>query len=68
MPLKRIESLKDYPGAFVSPKQCADYQGVTTKVIHNAIKKGTLPARKFSKRVTRILITDYRRYIGSTGD
>ena len=66
MALKRIDSLKHHPEAFLSVQQAADYLGVSVKHIQRAIAKGALPARKFGG-VVRILVPDFQHYVGSTG-
>jgi len=66
MALKRIDSLQDYPGAFITVAQAAEYLNASAKFIRAQIAKGALPARKFDKEI-RILITDFRLYVGSTG-
>jgi excisionase family DNA binding protein len=66
MPLKRIDSLKDYPEAFLSVKQAADFLDVSETLIQRQIEKGALPARRFGG-VVRILKADFQAYVGSTG-
>lgn len=66
MPVKRIGSLKDYDGAFITVAQAADYMNISPKFIRAQIAKGALPARKFDAEI-RILISDFRLYVGSTG-
>jgi excisionase family DNA binding protein len=65
MALKKIDSLKDYPGAFITTTQAADYLNMSAKAIRAQIEKGALPARKFGDEY-RILISDFQLYVGST--
>jgi excisionase family DNA binding protein len=66
MPIKRIESLKDYDGAFITTAQAGDYTATSAKFMRGQIEKGALPARRFGGE-WRILTDDFRNYIGTTG-
>ena len=63
--MAKIESLKDHGYDFVTTKEAADYLGCSPRHLQREIEKGALPARKYG-RASRILITDFRLYVGTT--
>ena len=66
MPIKRIASLKDYQGAFITVAQAADYLNASPKFIRSQIKKGALPARHYGEEL-RILTPDFQQYVYNAG-
>ena len=64
--MKRIDSLKDYPGAFITTAQAGSYVELSGTFIRRQIEKGALPARQFGGE-WRILTDDFRAWVGSTG-
>jgi excisionase family DNA binding protein len=58
----RIKQLSEHTGPYLTPRELAEYWGVSTRLIYRQIQEGKLKAVRLGPRLMRIKIADAQQF------